>query len=88
LRLALPDRRGYNESMAKKKTKTEKYLNTAEAAQRLGVSRCRILQLVVNGRFSGVRRVGTSYLIPARAVSSHRRLPIGRPRKDARKRRA
>jgi len=41
-----------------------KLISVSEAAERLGVTRQRILQLVDQGRIEGAHKVGTQWVIP------------------------
>jgi excisionase family DNA binding protein len=53
-------------------------LSTAEAGERLGVTRQRILELITAGRLPA-RKVGRSYVVRAGDVSSLERNKVGRP---------
>ena len=55
------------------------HLSVTQFAQREGVSRIRVLQLLAAGRIAGARKIGHHWIIPAPAAIE-RRAP-GRPRK-------
>jgi excisionase family DNA binding protein len=56
------------------------WIGTREAAERLGVSRARVQQLIRCRALPAVM-VGRDYLLDAAVVRSWRRRPPGRPRK-------
>lgn len=50
----------------------DEMMSTAQAAETLGVSRQRIVQLIEASRLAGVRKVGRGYAIPWKALQAYR----------------
>jgi len=60
-------------------------LTTDQAAERLGVTRGRVLQYLRDGRFPGAGRLGPAWIIPEAAVAAFERRKTGRPATATRK---
>ena len=60
-----------------------RYLTVAQVAERLGVSRRRVVALVKVGRFPHAEKPARDWLIPVKDVEAFERQPPGRPRKGA-----
>ena len=74
---------GYNAGMVKRAGVEEaSHLSASQFAEREGVSRVRVLQLLAERRIPGARKIGHHWIIPASAAIV-RRAP-GRPRKQPR----
>lgn len=58
------------------------YLTITEAAERLGVSRQRVHQLIKQGRLEA-EQVGHIWIIPESALDDIKKVPMGRPRKPS-----
>jgi len=54
------------------------YISTTGAARRLGVSRCRVLQLILAGRLHA-EKIGREWLIRPRDLRAVRNRKTGRP---------
>lgn len=55
-------------------------LPTAEVANRLGVTRQRVLELITDGRLPAIK-VGRAYVVRSADVASLKLLKVGRPAK-------
>ena len=66
--------------------RTAPYYTAGEAAERLGVVRQRVYQLVHSGKLPHVTTAGGSYLIPVRAIDAYQPHPMGRPQKKSSRR--
>lgn len=63
------------------KEKTDNLLSVTEAAERLGVIRQRVFQLIQSGRLPAVK-VGSQYVIKESDLQLVEDRPTGRPPKD------
>lgn len=55
-----------------------------DAAEMLGLSRVRVQELVLQGRFNGAFQIGRTWLIPRESVENYKPLPRGRQPKPKR----
>jgi excisionase family DNA binding protein len=60
--------------------KEDELLPTAEVANRLGVTRQRVLELITDGRLPAIK-VGRAYVVRSADVASLKLLKVGRPAK-------
>lgn len=57
----------------------DELLTTLEAAERIGVSRARVLQLIAEGQLPA-RRLGSQWVVRAQDVDAFERQPVGYPK--------
>ena len=55
----------------------EEFVSVQEAANIMGLDRSRVGRLCREGRFPGAAKVGSSWIIPRKAVLNHKPLPPG-----------